>query len=180
MSYTNSQVMLDIETLSTKSNAVIVSIGAVKFCLTKGIVSSFRVNIDPVDCKSYGCNIEKSTVEWWGKQSKEARQSWMKDPQPLKVGLDYFCNWYGPKSLRTWAKGGQKFDYPILENAMSACNIQTPWKYWDAMDYRTIIAVLGINDVKLKSADSVYHDAVSDCEEQCKVLIPLLQALQGE
>jgi exodeoxyribonuclease VIII len=171
--------MLDIETLSTKTNAAIVQIGAVKFSLDKGIIGSFKINVCPVDCKKHGLDIEQSTVDWWLTQSKEARNSWRSNPETLHVALEYFVNWYGRSKL-TWAKGGQKFDFPILENALRECNMDVPWKYWDCMDYRTLITVLGIDDRKLKSEGSVYHDALSDCEEQVKVLLPLLKALRGD
>jgi hypothetical protein len=179
MSYTKTEVMIDIETLSTKQNAAIVQIGAVKFCLSKGIISTFKVNVCPKSCKEHGLHIDKKTIEWWGEQSKEARQSWSKDPQQLGVALQYFLSWYGEKSHPTWSKGSY-FDFPILENALNSCDYQVPWKYWDVYDYRTLINVCGIDDRKLKSEGSVYHDAVSDCEEQVKVLLPILTAIRNE
>ena len=179
MSFADSHVMLDLETLSTRPNAAIVSIGAVKFCTSKGILSSFKVNIDPVSSKKYGCHFDKKTIEWWSEQSKEARRSWQTDPQPLGVALNYFLDWYGNKSKPTWVKGAS-FDYPILENSLRACSFDFPWEYWHLNCYRTIINFVGIDDRNLKSADSVYHDAVSDCEEQVKVLIPLLKSMRGE
>lgn len=176
----DSQIMLDIETLSTKTNASIVQIGAVKFSLDNGIIDTFIVNIDPADCKKHGLDVEKSTVEWWMTQPKEARDSWRSNPQSLLDGLQQFVDWYGNTSKFTWAKGGQKFDFPILEYALKVCELKTPWKYWHCMDYRTLTNVLGIDDRKLKSEGSVYHNALSDCEEQFKVLCPLLKALRGD
>jgi 3' exoribonuclease, RNase T-like len=178
MSYSQSEVMLDIETLSTLPNAAVVSIGAVKFSLDKGILSSFKVNIDPVSCKDHGLHFEKKTIDWWAEQPKAARQAWMKDPRPLGEALQYFLTWYGASSRPTWAKGAS-FDFPILESAIRSCEYDIPWKYWHINCYRTIINVCGIDDRKLKSEGSVYHDAISDCEEQTKVLIPLLRAMRG-
>jgi hypothetical protein len=179
MSFSDSQVMLDTEALSTRSNAAIVSIGAVKFCLNKGIISSFKINIDPKSCKQYGMHIDASTVDWWFQQTKEARDGWMKSPVSIGEGLQYFQNWYGDKSRITWVKGAS-FDFPILENAFRVLELKNPIKYWHQCCYRTIINTFGIDDRKMKSEGSTYHDAVSDCEEQCKVLIPLLQAIKGE
>lgn len=173
-----SQIMVDIETLSTAINCAIVSIGAIKFSLSEGIQDRFKVNIDPVSCKKFGRAINKKTIDWWFEQPKAAREGWMTDPKPMDEALNTFADWYGPKSRVIWSKGSY-FDFPRLEDSFQACEIAIPWKYWDVYDYRTIINVLKIDDRKLKSEGSVYHDAVSDCEEQLKVLLPLLKALTG-
>ncbi|NDD98181.1 MAG: 3'-5' exoribonuclease, partial [Actinobacteria bacterium] len=62
------QVMIDIETLSTQYNAAILSIGAVKWEESE-IVDTFYINVDPKSCKELGLHVEHKTVEWWMKQS---------------------------------------------------------------------------------------------------------------
>ena len=77
------QFVVDLETLSTHANACIVSIGVVKFTLQDGILEEFFVNVDPASCKEYGLHFDKDTIAWWKTQSKEARESWQKDPISL-------------------------------------------------------------------------------------------------
>ena len=71
-------VMVDLETLSTKNNATILTIGAIKFNLKdapgEGEQNTFymRVNLD--SCKELGLDIDKNTEKWWNEQSPEARE----------------------------------------------------------------------------------------------------------
>ena len=60
-------VVLDLETLSTRSNAAIVSIGAVAIENLE-VVDEFYVNVDPSTCKEAGLHIDPLTVEWWAEQ----------------------------------------------------------------------------------------------------------------
>lgn len=173
----DSQVMLDIETLSTKSNAVIVSIGACKFAAEKGVIlDTFKVNVSPIDCKKYGLHISKSTMDFWMKQSPEARKCWQVDPKPLKEALELFNDWYGNKSINTYSKG-TVFDIGILENAYSAVGLNPPWKPFQICDYRTLLTVLKLDDKSSKKGGTTYHDALDDAVNQAEFLIPLLQAL---
>ena len=79
------QVMIDIETLSSASNAAIVSIGACMFDMTKGAdyadpEDSFLVGIDPEYYPTI-CpgefDISARTCKWWSQQSDAARASLM-------------------------------------------------------------------------------------------------------
>lgn len=172
----DSQVMLDIETFSTKNNAVIVSIGACRFAAEKGIIlDTFKVNVDPRDCKKLGLHVSKSTMEFWAKQSPEARKCWSVDPKPLKEALESFSDWYGTKSVNTYSKG-TVFDIGILENAYDVCGMPPPWKPFQICDYRTILTILKLDDKSSKKAGSTYHDALDDAVNQAEFLMPLLQA----
>ena len=75
-------VMIDLETMSTRSHAAICSIGAVKF-KGKEVLDTFYCTIDAATCKAAGLHFEKSTLEWWSRQSKEARSALLKDNLPL-------------------------------------------------------------------------------------------------
>ena len=65
-------VMVDIETLGTSSNSVILSIGAVEFD-NENLGAEFEVYIDPESCTDHGLVIDAPTVMWWLGQSNEAR-----------------------------------------------------------------------------------------------------------
>ena len=178
MGMTEIQCMLDGETLSTKMTAAVVSIGAVKFTVDDGIIDRFKVNICAKSCKEHGLHFSKDTIDWWAKQPKEAREAWQKDPVSLPEALSLFNEWYGTKSITTWAKGAKVFDIPILENAYAAAGLTQPWRYPQIADYRTLLLFCNVDDRKLKEAGTVAHDALTDCEQQVKVLLPLLKAIQ--
>ena len=167
-------IMVDVETLSQRTNAAIVSIGACKFSFSKGIFDEFYINVDAADCKRLGLDVDKSTIEWWQKQPKEAREAWMKDPQPLAVAMKALSDWAGDKNHKWWANGAP-FDFPILESAWRAVDMQPHWKYWNQNDYRTICNVAGVNNKVLReNSKDTYHNALADAKAQTEILIDLL------
>lgn len=171
-------VMIDIETLGVAFDSVIVTIAAAKFSISKGILSEFSVNIDPIDAKKYGLKTDKKTIDWWKDQPKEAVDAWRKDARPLVEAVNMFCDWYGEKSHPTWAKGGPCFDFPILETTIHAAGCRTPYHYRDCMDYRTIMTAFDIKDWKrVKNENS--HVALDDCRHQINVILPILEVLQS-
>ncbi len=164
--------MIDIETLSSRPTAAIVSIGACKFD-NEHILEKFYVNISAADCKKHGLHFSPETIEWWSHQPKEARQQWQKDPVDLNTGLDAFIDWYGTRSLWTWSNGAD-FDLPILENAMWAVGKETPWKYTDSRCVRTIT---GITKRKIDRSEGTAHNALDDAINQAKFIQEFLKAM---
>jgi DNA polymerase III epsilon subunit-like protein len=167
-------VMVDLETLSTQPNAVIVSIGAVKFSFDIGIQSKFKVNISGKSCHDHGLHLDPNTIEWWQKQSKEAQDSWKVNPLPLKDGLEMFLEWWGDEKDIWFYCNGLSFDAPVLRTALYVVGKEQPWKYYHEMDLRTIYNMIGYDRKKrAKDASLVYHDALADAEFQTKELLEL-------
>ena len=84
-------VMIDLETMSTESNAAICSIGAVKFTLEEGIVDTFYCTVDAADCKAHGLVISADTIRWWSTQPKEVLESLRKNNLSL-INMLTFVN----------------------------------------------------------------------------------------
>ena len=172
------QFVVDLETLSTRANACIVSIGVVKFTLQDGILEEFFVNVDPASCKEYGLHFDKDTIAWWQKQSIEAQKSWQKDPQPLDYALNKFAEFY--KSGNPIWSNGSSFDITILESAYYAIGYDKdkeygthlPWKFWDIYDMRTLTNILGRKIEKT----GVKHNALDDAMSATKLLIEMLKS----
>ena len=172
------QFVVDLETLSTHANGCIVSIGAVKFSLEEGILEEFFVNVDPQSCKDVGLHFDKNTIEWWTKQSKEARDAWMKDPVPLTEALNKFADFYEPGNP-IWGFGAN-FDIVLLESAYYAIGYDKdkvygehlPWKFWDIYCLRTLANVLG----KKLEKTGVNHNALHDAIAEAKLIIEILRS----
>ena len=162
-------VMIDLETYSTRSNAAIASIGAVKFEGDE-IVDKFYCTVDAGSCKAAGLHFEKATLEWWSKQSKEARDALIKNTLPLEASLIAFTDWYGKKSLPTWGNGAG-FDNVIMDNAYRAVNMVRPWLPWEDRCYRTMKNLVNI---PIDKRDGVYHNALDDALTQAKHLMKIL------
>ena len=83
--------MIDIETLSTKPNALILTIGAIKFSRNKDIESldktdNFYKRVVIKSCTKLNMDIDNNTIQWWNNQSKESRYETIenKDRQDIK------------------------------------------------------------------------------------------------
>ena len=163
------QVMIDLETLSTQYNATILSIGAVKWADSE-ITDTFYVNIDPKSCKEAGLHVDRETVEWWMKQNPEARKALLTDQKSLTDALKAFRMWYGSASLPTWGNGAA-FDLVILTSAFRSIGTKPPWKPWEERCYRTMNELIKISHTP---RDGVHHNALDDALYQTKHLIKIL------
>lgn len=164
------QVMVDLETMSTRPNAVVCSIGAVKFEVGQGITDKFYITVDAKDCKSLGLHISKDTVKWWSEQNPKALADLMKNTVPLGVALAKFSEWYGTRSLPTWGCGSD-FDNVILTSAYYALGRTQPWKFWDNRCYRTVKNLIQIPEAP---REGTYHNALDDAIHQTNHLLKIL------
>ena len=127
--------MLDLETLSTAPNAVILTIGAVRFSRQDSSPSldstdNFYRRIDTRSCVDVGMHICLETQSWWEKQDVQARnEAFVHEDLPLVQALKEFSEWFGG-TLHLWSHGSS-FDCVILEQAYKACGLKTPWLLMD-------------------------------------------------
>lgn len=163
------QVMVDLETLSLRPNACIVSIGATRFTIADGITDQFSINIDPFDSKQYGAHIDKDTVAWWKTQDPAISDMWKVDPQPLKEALSAFCRWFGGRSIPIYGNS-PSFDCVCLKENMYATGVPCPWNFRDETDYRTICKLLPMEYTKSANLHSSLHDAIFQTEHLLKIL----------
>ena len=162
--------MIDLETMSTRSNAAIASIGAVKFDIDAGIIDTFYRTIDLRTCKAVGLHFDAETIEWWKQQSPEAQKALQVDNISIMQALDDFATWYGNKSLPTWGNGAG-FDNVIMENAYRAVNSKRPWLPWEDRCYRTMKNII---QVPIDERQGTYHNALDDALHQTKHLLKIL------
>lgn len=169
----NTAVCVDLETLSTRPNACIVSIGAVKFEFENSkIIDTFYINVDPKSCKEYGLHIDKSTIDWWAMQSKEARLAWQTGGVALDVAVTKFIDWWGDEKCDFWCNG-LSFDAPIMASAFRAVGKNIPWTYGREYDMRTAFNMIGFDHRKSreKSTSDTFHNALDDAMSQTKNLL---------
>ena len=163
-------LMIDIETLSTSSNAVILSIAAVKFAFGSNDTETFSVNICPKSSKNFGMIVSSDTIDWWKKQKPEALKTFMENQVDICDALDQLNAFIGPdtKDIVFWSNG-TNFDFPILQWSYNATGKNIPWKYWNIRDTRTVYAIFGIDMLKYERVGT-YHNAIDDCLTQIKAL----------
>lgn len=168
-------VMLDLETLDTKSTGVILSIGAVMFT-PRGTGPEFYRTIDAQSAIDAGLTVSGGTFMWWMKQSKEARKALFMNNIPLEDALqDFseFLNTYSePKELCVWGNGSD-FDNAMLTHAYNKLKLPVPWQFWNNRCYRTTCDLL--ND-RIRPQEGVPHNALDDAKSQANHLVQLFKA----
>jgi DNA polymerase III epsilon subunit-like protein len=162
-------IMIDIETLGTKPNSVILTIGAIRFNRKQKIVpfeklkNYFYRKIDISSCVKIGLEKDNDTLKWWESQHEDIRKEAFEGKrEDLKKVLLDFSNWVSKDSF-IWSHGAS-FDTVILENAFKKCGLQTPWKFFNVRDTRTVYDIFGIKKEDMPSEQN--HNALYDCWRQ--------------
>ena len=163
-------IMIDFETLSTNPNAAVLSLGAVAFTKDGLTDQEFYVNIDSVNCINLGLHVSQATVDWWAKQSQEAKDALEEDKKDLLTALTLFSAWVRHVSgSHLWGNGAD-FDNPILKSCYEAVNVNTPFEPFNGRCYRTIKNIPGMP--KMAGRSGTHHNALHDARSQA---IHLLQ-----
>ena len=162
--------MLDIETLATSPDSVILTFGAIKFDpfdsskeMREGLY--FRINVD--EQIELGRNVDQGTVDWWGTQNEEVREEALGEND--RISLDDFTrqlNKFVVGVNRVWAQG-PVFDIVILENLYRQLGLPCPWQFWQIRDSRTLLSSLGDPREKNKAG---LHNALEDAVSQAQAV----------
>ena len=161
-------VMLDLETLSTRPESVILTIGAVKFDPWGEEVdaeSGLYMRVDVDEQLAMDRHVLESTVEWWGKQDEAVREEALGESNresldTMTRALNKFL--VGVENI--WCQG-PAFDIVILENLYRQLSKPTPWQFWQIRDSRTLFGVHGDPREKGRTAA---HNALMDCYYQAR------------
>lgn len=165
-------VMIDIETLGTRPGDTILSIGAVKFSVDKGIEGEFYTTIDAESCKAAGLKAQKSTLKWWGEQSAEARAAAFKGELPLNLALTKLTMWMPPLDNAIVWGNGANFDNALVAAAYRAVDMDTPWHYYNDRCYRTMASMFMRTKVERVGTG---HHALDDAKTQALRLIRMAE-----
>lgn len=160
--------MIDIETLGTRPGDIILSIGAVKFSVEEEIKGEFYVTIDAESCKAVGLRAQKSTLEWWSKQSDAAREAAFKGGTSLEVALIKLAVWMPPLEEAVVWGNGANFDNALLAAAYRAIKHDVPWHFWNDRCYRTMAAMFLKDRIERVGTG---HVALDDAKTQAMRLI---------
>jgi hypothetical protein len=162
-------VMLDIETLGTDPDCVILTLGAVKFnpFSEQEPYDALYIKFAVDEQLELGRSIEQGTLDWWNKQDPAIRDEAMSDDGRIPLSecladLNRFL--VGVKDI--WAQG-PTFDITILENLYKQMLVPRPWNFWQIRDSRTLFGVHG--DPRDKNRASA-HNALEDAYSQAQAM----------
>lgn len=159
--------MLDLESLGTRPDCVILTLGAVKFnpytMEEPGPGLYFRIDVD--EQTALGRNVQDDTLNWWMQQAEDVREEALGMDNRVSLETMYKdLNRFLVGAGNIWAQG-PVFDIAILENLYRQKGWPTPWQFWQIRDSRTLFGVHG--DPREKGKVGL-HNALEDCVSQAR------------
>lgn len=164
------EVMIDLETLSARSNAAIISIGAIKFD-NEGLHDRLHMNICFNDANLPGFHIDGKAVGFWFKASQPARDALSPfNGMSLRRALQKLADFVKYETGGIWGNGSD-FDNVILTNAYDSLNMEMPWQYKRNRCYRTIRELCPeVEFQRIGEAHNCMDDAISQANHAIKIL----------
>lgn len=165
-------VIIDLETLSTRPHAVILVLAGIKFNRNDDIpplekMDTFYRRIEISSCTDIYLHTDSKTVKWWEEQKEDVREeAFRKERFPLHTVLAEFTAWFG-SSRYIWGHGAS-FDPVILSEAYIRSGLEAPWKFWDIRDTRTLYDISGVSPGSFPNDHP--HNALYDCYSEVQAL----------
>ncbi|EOZ6513901.1 3'-5' exoribonuclease [Escherichia coli] len=180
-SRTCDHLMIDLETMGKNPDAPIISIGAIFFDPQTGDMGpEFSKTID---LETAGGVIDRDTIKWWLKQSREAQSAIMTDEIPLDDALlqlrEFIDENSGEFFVQVWGNGAN-FDNTILRRSYERQGIPCPWRYYNDRDVRTIVELGKAIDFDARTDipfEGERHNALDDARYQAKYVSAIWQKL---
>ncbi|WP_417536365.1 3'-5' exoribonuclease domain-containing protein [Methylophaga sp.] len=162
--------VFDTETCGIDNGSIILTLSAVKFDrntskLELNTECEFHVNLSISEQILKGRTIEKGTIAWWNKQSKEAQNAAFYDEQEsVKEALEEFFEFV--EGTQVYCRGTD-FDPPKLASLCKDFGVKMPIKYNAFRDVRTYIDALTDGTKGYIENDEpqgfVAHNSLCDC-----------------
>ncbi|WP_407985286.1 3'-5' exoribonuclease domain-containing protein [Escherichia coli] len=180
-SRTCDHLMIDLETMGKNPDAPIISIGAIFFDPQTGDMGPEFSKT--VDLETAGGVIDRDTIKWWLKQSREAQSAIMTDEIPLDDALlqlrEFIDENSGEFFVQVWGNGAT-FDNVILRRSYERQGIPCPWRYTNDRDVRTMVALGLVMDFDARTTipfEGERHNALHDARYQAKYVSAIWQKL---
>lgn len=176
-------IVLDLETLSTRPDALVLSIGAVGLNKHGQILSGaeFHLALDQKE-QATRRHVSLDTIQWWMQQSQEAIDASFGAPtsnqafvtNALTAFKEYVDQWSARGLVCVWGNGCG-FDNVILASLYQDWGMQAPWDFRNDRDMRTITALFP--HLKLMPFKGIKHHAQHDAMHEAKQLAKAIQLL---
>ncbi|EPE5434742.1 3'-5' exoribonuclease domain-containing protein [Escherichia coli] len=174
-------LMIDLEAMGKNPDAPINAIAGKFFDPATGDMGpEFSKTID---LETAGGVIDRDTIKWWLKQSREAQSSILTDEIPLDDALlqlrEFIDENSGEFFVQVWGNGAT-FDNVILRRSYERQGIPCPWRYYNDRDVRTIVELgnsIGFDVRMAIPFEGVPHNALDDARHQAKQVSAIWQKL---
>ncbi|EEQ6720003.1 exonuclease [Escherichia coli] len=174
-------LMIDLETMGKNPDAPINALAGKFFDPATGEMGpEFSKTID---LETAGGVIDRDTIKWWLKQSREAQSAILTDEIPLDDALlqlrEFIDENSGEFFVQVWGNGAN-FDNTILRRSYERQGIPCPWRYYNDRDVRTIVELGKAIDFDARTAipfEGERHNALDDARYQAKYVSAIWQKL---
>ncbi|EET4529948.1 3'-5' exoribonuclease domain-containing protein [Escherichia coli] len=174
-------LMIDLETMGKNPDAPINALAGKFFDPATGEMGpEFSKTID---LETSGGVIDRDTIKWWLKQSREAQSAILTDEIPLDDALlqlrEFIDENSGEFFVQVWGNGAN-FDNVILRRSYERQGIPCPWRYTNDRDVRTMVALGLVMDFDARSVitfEGERHNALHDARYQAKYVSAIWQKL---
>jgi hypothetical protein len=171
-------VMIDLETLGTTPDSVVLEVAAVCFDPEERILGPhcvYEVSLRSPDQQLRA--IDEGTLMWWAAQVAGGNtMPGLHGGMTLRDSMLNLCEF-----LRKWHLGGGEvwswgidFDLGILADAMADYQIDLPWAYHKQRDARTLCKVLRVD-----RSGETQHRALDDAMAEAHAVMAALQKAKG-
>ena len=197
-------IMVDLETASTKENAAILSWAMVPFFTDGKEVEDAEpldMSIDLSSCFLSGMDFDKGTQNWWTRQEPMAKHFILTgEKMTIQEAAGQAYGWMSilaeKYDLYLWARG-LDFDIPKIEWCFSKfverplpykyshkMDVRTvlkfmgerplPYKYSHKMDVRTVLKFMGVDQSQFEFKGTK-HCSLDDCLHDVKMIVKAYQ-----
>jgi 3' exoribonuclease, RNase T-like len=172
---------IDLETLSTAADAVVLEIGCVLFDVeTNTLGPEYHAEVEMRAPDQRLRSVDGSTFSWWARRLADGHDMpgmhggvslW----QALQ-GLTAFLKEHeisAESGTEMWAWGSD-FDFSILKDAYSDAQLPLPWNYGKQCDARSVCKKLEVN-----REGGVKHMALEDARQEAQAVMTALRKLSA-
>ena len=155
-------LMVDLETLDTKTSATILTLGAVRFDpFTNAPMKELYLRVDIDSQDKLGCTVSDDTLQWWSQQNTDVKEEAFNPLNRIPIhevinqfhALAWGCSHF-------WSHGAT-FDLMILQNIYEKLGRAYPWNFWEMRDTRTLFELADPDMPK-----DALHNALEDAKRQ--------------
>lgn len=165
--------MLDLETLGTGPDAVVLSMGAVLFnrygednydTILNDDTRIFNVVLEVESQLKAGRSVTFDTIAWWMEQNILAKRAAFakKGRKPVTRALTEFYDFAG-NAVYLWGNGSS-FDNVITESLYRDFNVTMPFEFYNYRDLRTAAELSKNSNPGIERG--IEHDALQDAAYQ--------------
>ena len=183
-------LMLDLETMGTTSDAAVTAIGAAFFDIKTGRVdATFDMQVNLQNEIDAGASVSAGTIQFWLSQPHGvAEKAMFETPVNARSALDMFVQWVkaydgpGNNDVKLWGNGAV-FDNVIIENAFRRHGIESPFKFWNHRDVRTVLDLsreMGYDAREETPFEGTEHVALDDVKHQVAYLSAAYRHITGK